>query len=178
MPAMRHDPERRGRNGAVQLHPTLHRIQRIAITVDDKAPRGNHGEGRRIEVHVLAIVGESARVPPEGANLIVAVDVSSAHVRPFRFRATVLGHRPHDGACRCRKVRCAADVNQGLDPRRLLRGHVQQRVGACTQADRLHAADAETIEQREEIPRDVGESENAGRIRRIVFPVRNLTPVP
>jgi hypothetical protein len=39
-----------------------------------------------------------------------------------------------------------ADVNQGVDPRRLLRGHVQQRVGTRAHAGCLHAVDAEAIE--------------------------------
>ena len=62
MPAIWNDPKRRCRNRAVQLHREFHRVQRIAIAMDHKAPRGNRGEGYRVEVHVLVIVGEFAGV--------------------------------------------------------------------------------------------------------------------
>ena len=37
MPAIRHDPESRAGDRAVRFHRQFHRIQRIAITVDDEA---------------------------------------------------------------------------------------------------------------------------------------------
>ncbi len=87
VPAVRHHPERRIRNPAKQLDRLLDRIQRIAIAVHDQRPGGDRRERRWREVHVVAIVGELARVAPQRADLIVAVVMAPAHLFPFRFRS-------------------------------------------------------------------------------------------
>ena len=116
-------------------------------------------KGRRGEVHVVAIVGELARMAPQRANLIVTEVMPAAHLGPLSLRSSLLCHRLHDGARLIGKARRAADMNHGDDPLRLLRGHVQQRVRAGAQADRLDTIDAEMIEQREDVSRNVGELE-------------------
>ena len=125
--------------------------------------RGDRRQRRGGEVHVVAIVGELARVAPQRADLIVAEVMAAAHLRPLRLRSPFLRHRPHDRARLIGKARRAADVNHRGDARRLLRGHVQQRVRAGAHADRLDAIDAEVIEQREDVARDIGELEDAAR---------------
>ena len=62
--AVRHDAERRIRNPAKLFDGLLDRIERIAIAVLDQSSCGDLREGRRGEVHVVAIVGKLARVAP------------------------------------------------------------------------------------------------------------------
>ena len=170
--AVRHDPQRRIRNPAKQFDGLLDRIERIAIAVHDQGPCRDRRQGRRGKVHVVAIVGELARVAPQRANLIVAEVMPAAHLRPLGLRSSFLRHRPHDGARLIGKTRRAADVNHCADPLRLPGGHVQQRVRARAHADGLDAIDAEMIQQREDIARNIREREGAARIRRSSMPAK------
>jgi hypothetical protein len=59
-----------------------------------------------------------------------------------------------------------ADEHLRVDPVGLLRRHVQQRLGANAQPDRLDARHAELIEHREDVGRRLPKCEHPRRVRR------------
>src|SRR5271169_39320 len=72
MTAIRHDPERGLRNRTIHLDRGLHRVERIAVTIDDQRARSNGAQIGSRELHVVVAVFERAGPCPQEANLIVA----------------------------------------------------------------------------------------------------------
>ena len=130
------------------------------------------GYKRRRDRHVVVAVLQSAHLLEQHADLIVAVNVALALRHPVGVGEGVGGELGHRGAGRRRKIRRGADQHHRVDAARLLRGHVEQRLRAHAQADRLHARQAEAIEQREEVVRRLAEREHARRVRRAPMPAQ------
>ena len=141
--------------------PVASVIQRVAIAVHDQRACGDRRQRSGREIHVFAVVRELARMAPQGAALVIAIVMARSHVGPLAVAASLLRHGAHNPACLIGKPRCATDMNHRADPIRLLRGHVEQRIGAGAHANRLDAIDRKAIEQCDYVAGDVGEAKHA-----------------
>src|SRR5262249_22620096 len=93
VPAEGDDPERGARDRGVQLDGEPHRVDRVAVAVDHERAGPDRRELGRREAHVVVAVLEAVALPPEVADLLVAVDVALAHEAPLLVRPS-LGRDP------------------------------------------------------------------------------------